>query len=183
MQLGQLMDNNKIQVKTKNLNATYEETEQNRCWEQKQGTAHSPCTQHHHPANPLAPTPGITLALISRKESDLLPASGAREPVVCFYIPLYCSMSPNKALPEFLSAFSQFLLIEEGQELWVGTHADFLPFTSSEQFSKVIPEPIPGPQSSVRHWIISAHSSYVGLNAFFPKSTQVNRTILSLFLI
>lgn len=135
----------------------------------KQGTAHSPCTQHHQRGEqtPLGPTPGHNPALISRKESDLLPASGSKG--TCYVLlltPLYCSMSPNKALPEFCLPSSQFLLIEEGQELWL---VSCWPPPLLEQFLKAIPEPIPGPQSSVRHWIIPS-SQLLCCQSFFSLS-------------
>ena len=47
VQLGQIMGN-KIQKDQKNPTAASEELEaKTGCQEQKQGTAHAPCTQHH----------------------------------------------------------------------------------------------------------------------------------------
>ena len=65
VQLGQLMDN-KIQKDQKNTTSTYEETgAKTGCWEQKQGTAHSPCTQPHQRGGqtPLAQLLDIPLPL------------------------------------------------------------------------------------------------------------------------
>ena len=91
VQLGQLMDN-KIQEDQKNPNATYEEIgAKTGCWEQKQGTAHSPCTQHHQRGGqtPLAQLLGITLPLSHARNRISSQPQGARKPVMCFcYSPL-----------------------------------------------------------------------------------------------
>ena len=91
VQLGQLMDN-KIQQDQKNPNATYEEIgAKTGCWEQKQGTAHSPCTQHHQRGGqtPLAQLLGITLPLSHARNRISSQPQGARKPVMCFcYSPL-----------------------------------------------------------------------------------------------
>ena len=105
--LGKII-NNKIQI---DQNRRRFQSSQ----EQKQGTGHDPCTQHHqggakHPGHLPGLNPGPSPTLISYADWLPHPLEPAREHVTCF-----CSlMSPNKAFfpLNLCLAFYQLLLIE-----------------------------------------------------------------------
>ena len=107
VQLGQILDNN-IQKDPKSPTVTSEEPgAKTGCREQKQGTAHAPCTQHHqgHLSHPSGPTPGHTPTLTSYKEPACLHlgvGGGEQGKLLLVFTPPCCSRGPNKALPEFL---------------------------------------------------------------------------------
>ena len=95
--------------------------EQKRCWEQKQGTAHAPCTHHHQrgqpPKLPLQPNPSLH---ISNQLTNFQPGNkqGKR---TCFARLL----RPQEPQYNFVwiswQAFYQFLVTGKGQEHWLGS--------------------------------------------------------------
>ena len=107
-QLGQILDKSYKKTKKKSQLPLLKSWEQKQgVQEQKQGTAHAPCPQHHlrggqktsatPPARPLdtpLPSPHIRNPLTSHSGSEQ-----ARETVNCSRFP--CCRSPSKALPEF----------------------------------------------------------------------------------
>ena len=92
------------------------------CQEQKQGTAHAPCSQHHKEVGktpkPLScPTPEHTPTLTYKKPAH--PASGASQGTYyLFSLPPATTGTPT-VFPECLGLASyQFLLTGEDQEPW-----------------------------------------------------------------
>ena len=99
----------------KNPTATFEEPgAKTGSWEQKQSTAHAPCTQHHQrggqithlgksPPTPPAGTLDTPLPSPYIRNKLASPLGASKQGNLLFILaPPCCSRDPNKALPEFL---------------------------------------------------------------------------------
>ena len=79
-----------------------------RCQEQRQGPAHTPLHTiaqkgwADHPGHLSGPTPGPATALSFKEPARMPPQEASGAPITCSPS-VHCSMSPNKALPEFLT--------------------------------------------------------------------------------
>ena len=78
-----------------------------RCWELKEGSEHDPCTQHQgvsrSPNQPSSPT-HRSAPTRSPLKDPTLPQRMSKG--TCYLFLLWNSMSPNKAMPEFLFSIS-----------------------------------------------------------------------------